>query len=99
MDRLNPFRLYALLFLLVFLPVSLHARARAYGNCEQGNHTIAVIGYTSSVTTPVQRSYPTCTVTIYLPGTLTLAVIYSDDSGTPLGNPFLSNSTGYWFFY
>jgi hypothetical protein len=43
-------------------------RARSQGWCEQGNHTITVLGYASSTATPVQRSYPSCTVTVYITG-------------------------------
>lgn len=76
-----------------------HGRARVQGWCESGNKTITVQGYASSASTPVQRSHPSCTVTVYLAGTLTLASIYSDNSGTPLANPFTATSLGTWFFY
>lgn len=50
-------------------------------------------------TTKVQQSYPSCTVTVYATGTTNLSTIYSDNSSTPLANPFTSSSTGLWFFY
>lgn len=92
-------------FVLLFSPTAVFARGRLSGFCEQGNQTISVLGYTSSSATPVQRSYPACTVTVYLTGTLTVASIYADNSGTALANPFTLGvapelaTNGYWFFY
>lgn len=73
--------------------------ARTFGYCTQGNQTITVSGITSSTSTPVMRSYPSCTITVYNAGTITLSTIYSDNSSTPLANPFTASSFGYWFFY
>ncbi len=73
--------------------------SRAYGTCSDGNKTIITAGVASSATTPVIRSYPSCTVTVYSPGTTTPAVIFSDSTGTPKANPFTANTTGNWFFY
>lgn len=88
------------LILLNLCSSSLYARARAYGECARGNQVALVTGgiYTST-TTPLLRSFPSCTVTVYDTGTLNLATIYSDNSSTPLANPFTANSFGYWFFY
>lgn len=173
------------LTLLVLSATPSFARARMFGWCEQGNQTIQVLGYVSSVNTPVQASYPQCSVTVYVTGsesiqtgtyqsggsitgtagqtitlfinggsgatataTLTstnailagsalvintggsaftgpattatcgsgtascsgtvtitttvagtLATLYSDNSGDPLTNPFLSNTKGLWYAY
>ena len=62
------------------------------------------MGYQSSTTTPVQRSYPgpAAQVYVYLTGTGspgTLATIYQDNLGTALANPFSASTLGYWFFY
>lgn len=38
-------------------------------------------------------------VTVYLAGTSTLATIFSDRAGSPLGNPFTGNENGEWRFY
>ena len=82
--------------LLFTAPAS--ARNRAFGFCEVGDKTVVVSGLNGAP--KVQASYPGCTVTVYLTGTLTLATLYSDNSSTPLANPFTaSSSTGYWFFY
>lgn len=82
--------------LLFATPAS--ARNRAYGFCEIGDKTVVVSGLNGAP--DVQASYPGCTVTVYLTGTLTLATLFSDDAGTPQANPFTASSTtGYWFFY
>ena len=47
----------------------------------------------------VQRSYPSCTVNVYLSGTSTPATIYSDAIGTPKANPFTAATNGTWRFY
>ena len=83
--------------LLLASPV--YARTKIQGWCEQGGQTVITSGIIS--TTSVQRSYETCTLTIYSPGTTTAVTLYSDLSGTPLGNPFTNQNTntGQWFAY
>lgn len=97
MPRLTKILLSGLLTLLVF-PSSAHARQRASGWCERGGQSVQVTNGLTSIT-KVQASYPQCTVTVYLTGTVTLATLYSDNSGTSKANPFTSSTTGYWFFY
>ena len=77
------------------------AGQRIQGWCEKGGQAVNVVGYLSSAATPVQRSYPSCTVTVYVTGSGgTLASIYSDSSGGTLhSNPFTADSTGHWYFY
>lgn len=69
--------------------------------CQQGGQTVTTSGIVS--TTFVQRSFKTCTITVYSPSgqTSTLATLYSDDGVTPLANPFTNQntSTGQFFFY
>jgi hypothetical protein len=43
-------------------------RERVSGFCESGNKTITVSGVSSSTATPVQRSYPSCTVKVTITG-------------------------------
>lgn len=97
-SRHNIPSLLPLVLLGVLSSTPLVARTRVNGWCEKGNETVSVPGSQAS-TTKVQRSYPSCTVTVYLAGTLTLASLYSDDSGTVKANPFTANSTGAYFFY
>lgn len=76
-------------------------RAQTYekiqGSCTQGGQTVTTDGRQS--TTKVDRSYPNCTVTVYVGGTLTLASIASNSTGTPKSNPFTADSDGYWSWY
>lgn len=95
--------LIALLCCLAALPAA--ARQRAFGWCAQGGVRVYVSNVGSAAPAPsfaptyFDQSYPNCTVTVYLTGTLTLATLYSDNAGTPLANPFTANSNGYWAFY
>lgn len=91
-----------LLLLIAFLalPVALHAHDSASGWCQQGNQTVAISGLVS--TTKVQRSYPSCTVTVYQAGTITLATIYSDNANPPTpipGGSFTAATNGRWQFW
>lgn len=72
---------------------------RLSGWAELGNQTVNVAGQNSSNSTPVQRSFPNCNVSVYPTGNNNLATIYSDNNGTPLANPFTASNVGYWFFY
>lgn len=90
---------HAIVLLGLLAPGIVFGRARAFSYCEQGNQVITTAGISSSSSTPVMRSYPSCTITVYNTGTLTLSTLYSDNSSTPLANPFTANSFGYWFFY
>lgn len=67
------------------------------GWCQQGNQQVVTVGSPNS-TTLVQRSYPSCTVTVAIYGGGS-ATIYSDSMGTSLGNPFTANSAGSWTFF
>lgn len=70
--------------------------SRLSGWCEQGNKTITVSGWTSSTSTPVQRSFPRCTVTIYFAGTLSKASLFATAVGTPVSNPVSGDQNGFW---
>jgi hypothetical protein len=92
-----------LLTLVAFLlPVSCFGQGtlqRVQKFCEDGNQVVVTQGLNS--TTKVQKSYPQCTVTVYLTGTTTLAAIFSDNLSvpTPLANPFTANVDGSFGFY
>lgn len=88
----------ALLFLaLLLIAPRLHAMGSATGFCEAGNQLVRTSGLNSI--TKVQASYPACTITVYVSGTVTLASIYSDNGVTPLANPFTANADGTWTFF
>jgi hypothetical protein len=83
--------------LLALLSPLVHAMEPAQGFCEKGGITLMTGGKPGSP--KIQGSYPSCTVTVYLNGTMTLATIFSDNSSTPLSNPFTANTIGIWEFY
>jgi hypothetical protein len=85
----------ALFLMLISLPAI--ARQKAQGYCEQGGKTVTVSSATSVTTW--QQSYPACTVTVYDAGTANLSTVFSDNLGTPKGNPFTADANGFWFFY
>lgn len=87
-----------ILSILLFLTApSACANQKLQGNCYVGAQFVVTSTTTSSST--FTQSIPGCTVTVYNAGTLTLSTIFSDNSNTPLGNPFTANSLGDWFFY
>jgi hypothetical protein len=72
------------------------------GYCNEGGNKAFVSGLQS--TNYLQGIVPSCTVTVYLTGTETLATIYSNSTGTSLPNPFTANSAfssnaGGWKFF
>lgn len=95
MRRFSPFG--ALAMVLLFCSVAWgQTQQRLSGACELGGQVVVTDGRSS--TTKVQRSYPSCTITVYDSGTTNLSVIYSDYSSTPLANPFTADTQGYWSF-
>ena len=67
------------------------------GFAQAGDQQVTTAGQVS--TTVVQGSFPLCTVTVYLQGTMTLASIFSNNTGTARSNPFTADANGNWFFY
>lgn len=85
---------------LLFYNASItQANSTARGWCEYGNQSVSTGGLTS--TTKVQKTFASCTVTVYLAGTSTPATLYADNAGspTPLANPFTAQANGSWLFY
>lgn len=73
------------------------ARGKLQGFVEQGGHTVLTDGRVS--TDKVQQSFPLATVEVFNAGTAVQATIFSDEAGTPKANPFIADSTGFWFFW
>lgn len=72
---------------------------QSYFNWAQlGDQTVSVPGSSAS-TTLVQRSYPLATVEVFDAGTVNVSTIFSDNSSTPLANPFTANADGSFEFY
>jgi hypothetical protein len=82
------------------------------GQCALGGQSVIVSGLPSVGTEPIGTStvssgsgviasYPECTVTVYLTGTLTLASLYSNNLNSPTAkaNPFTANTDGSFLFY
>src|SRR3990167_7073917 len=86
--------------MLAFWPTSLFAtRERIQGFCQDGGISVTIPGTAGSCSQRFQRSYPSCQITVYLTGTVTLATLYSDSAGTAQANPFTASNAGRWFFY
>jgi hypothetical protein len=86
-----------LLLVVVFWATPALAYEKYQNWCQQGNQQVHVSGNSSS--DRFQRSFATCTITVYQAGTVTLATLYSDNSSTALGNPFTNQSTGTGQFF
>jgi len=100
MRRFAPVLLLALVVLTC--PDLSLCRERLQGWCQQGAGVVTTSGTTATITPGTsnrsQVSYPSCTISVYLAGSTTLASIYADNSGTVKANPFTAANTGYWFF-
>ena len=89
-------------FLFFAVPAAFAQNGSIQGFCSQGGVPAKTQGMSS--TNRLQGIVPSCTVTVYLTGTLTKATVYSNIGGSPLANPFtataVSSSTpGSWLFY
>jgi len=94
-------------WILVSLPLiatGIHAQTAAInGFCTNGGKSAVVQGLSS--TNKLNQIIPSCTVTVYITGTTTLApAIYKDAINTPLSNPFTADSLtavapGKWLFF
>lgn len=74
------------------------AQVQAWQNwCQNGGQTVVTQGLNS--VTHIQRSFPKCTVTVFITGTQNPASIFSDTLSTPLSNPFTANVDGSFKFY
>jgi hypothetical protein len=87
------------LVLLCLSSLPAFAIQSATGWCEKGGQRVIISNNGQTSSGYFQRSFPSCTITVYLTGTSTPATIYSDGSMTPLSNPFSATVTGQWIFY
>lgn len=87
-----------IVFAIFLLTTSLYSQTAALnGYCNLGASKALTSGLSSS--NYQQGLIPSCTVTVYLTGTTTLATIYSDSSSTSLSNPFTANTDASWLFF
>jgi hypothetical protein len=89
-------RLWIVAFLLAMFGTAA-AEQRYQDFCQVGGQKVVTQGVNS--TSFVQASYPSCTVTVFQHATTNLATLHSDNSGTPLANPFTANTNGSYGFY
>lgn len=94
-------RLFLMVCLLIGIPVMVHAQqyTKLSGWCEDGNVSVVIPGTQGSGAQKFQRSFPSCTITVFNAGTTTNSSIYSTSGGTAKANPFTAASSGQWFFY
>ena len=85
--------------LIIVLSSSALAVSKFQGYAERGGQTVITNLTGSSVS--AQRSFPLCLINVYVDGTTTPAVIYSDSAGTVLipGGQFSSDSVGHFQFW
>lgn len=99
-------RLYNLILLFALLCMfspSAFARTKVYGSCNAIPPVpVAIPGTQGSGAQRFFSAAPSCTITFYYPGTVTLVPgnqVYSDESGTVKGNPFTATTGAQWFAY
>lgn len=86
----------SIIFLILFAFPIYSQNIKVYGIASKGGK---VIRTSVQVQNTVMETYPSCTITVYQTGTLTLASIFSDEIGTIKSNPFTANLDASWFFY
>lgn len=90
-------RLFLIGIIIIYSSIVSYSRARYNGIAERGGKTVQT---SVSVSYELMETFPSCTITVYLAGTTTIASIYSDNSGTVKANPFTADSTdAKYFFY
>src|SRR5688572_17121228 len=83
------------LLLLCCIAAQAKARVQGYSTYPAKISTAGILS-----TDKAQKVYTSVTVTVKIAGTSTMATLFSDNAGTPKGNPFTSGaSDGFWFFY
>jgi len=106
-------RVFVLLLVLSVCRLAHGQYVAVSGNCELPGQAAVVSGLPQSGTQPlsgspfttgsgVMASYPQCLVTVYPAESGTpvpTGNVYSNTSGSVLGNPFTSNTDGSWKFY
>ena len=83
--------------LLCPLPVFSQTAALPVQYCTQGGIQAKTQGLNSS--NYLQGIIPSCSVTVYLTGTTTLATIYKDSISTPQTNPFTASNKGSFLIF
>lgn len=92
-------RAWLLLVGLLALVPEVWANGRISGWCQDGGYTVSLPGVSQPSQNRYQRTFPSCTVTVFRAGTVTPAAIFANDTGTAKANPFTAAANGQWFFY
>jgi hypothetical protein len=89
-------RVLAGLALILCLSCAVEARQKLEGFAGINEQAIAA----TDLTAISIKTFPGCTVAVYIAGTETLAGIYVNETGAPKENPFIADpSTAAWSFY
>lgn len=89
-------RIISCLALILFICSGISARTKIFDYAKKGGKNVKV---STVLNYKLMETYPSCTITVYKAGTLTLATIYSDMAGTPKANPFTASSDASYSFY
>jgi hypothetical protein len=91
-------RLIAGLALLLCFSCVVEARQKLEGFAGINEQSIAAVDITAASISI--KTFPGCSVSVFIAGTDTLASIYANESGAPKENPFIADSTtAAWSFY
>lgn len=86
----------SLIFLLLVAIPTIAQNTKVNGTASKGGK---IIRTSATVQHIVMETYPNSTVTVYNTGTLTLASIFTNETGTPKSNPFTAGSDASYSFY
>lgn len=89
--------LFSLIISLLFtVQVFAQTNVKVSGIASKGGKVVRI---SASTEYKLMETYPLCTVTVYLTGTLTTASIFSDEGGTAKSNPFTAGTDASYSFY
>lgn len=86
----------SIIFLILLAIPAISQNIKVAGIASKGGK---IVRTSAQVQHTLMETYPSCTITVYQTGTLTLASIFSDEIGTTKSNPFTANSDASWSFY
>lgn len=88
--------LFLTIAFILFSSSTSYARTKVFDYVRKGGKSVKV---STTSTYKLMETYPNSTVTVYKAGTLTLATIYSNSSGTIKANPFTAGADASYSFY
>jgi hypothetical protein len=96
--------LFILLVTIIFCYLLFPSRARVQTMPMKGKYQgiaqkgAKVVKTSSVLSYTLMETFPSCTITVYKTGTLTLANLYTNSTGTVKSNPFTANSDASYKF-